>query len=267
MMEINEKLENLDIDISYKYYWSYQYYLGKHYIIPFFRSLKIEIDVNVCEIGSAEGGVAFAFAEEGALSCLATDIATNRLEAGERIATLLNRKIDFRYHDILNDIISPEWFENFGIVILRDVIEHLDDTTLALAQISKMLRKGGYLYVTFPPYFSPFGGHQHLLNNFFGKFPFIHWLPISFFELLIKNGRPADVAEVRRLKKNKFTINKFFSAVLKSDFTIFDQRYFLLRPVYQFKFGLKPIQLPKPFTNGFLKEILPTEASFILQKK
>ncbi|MFN3781163.1 MAG: hypothetical protein ACK4SO_03190 [Candidatus Kapaibacteriota bacterium] len=129
------------------------------------------------------------------------------------------------------------------------------------------MKPNGWLYVTFPPYYSPFGGHQHLLQISIGKVPFIHWLPDSILNPLIKNGRPADLNEVKRLRSIRLTVKKFLTSVRNSGLTILHSDFFIVRPVYKFKFGLKPIPLPIPFSSTFLREVLATEASFILVKE
>lgn len=258
----------LDLVEYYSYYWEYQYQLGKEYIVPFFRSKGFFLDgYNVCEIGSAEGGVLFAFAENGAKFCLGTDIATNRIIAGSKIAEYFNQQIEFSQHDILKDDIPIDWQKKFHIVILRDVIEHLDEPKKALEQISKMLAENGLVYITFPPYPSPYGGHQHLLRNFWGRFPFIHLLPYSLFTFIVGNGRQSDVEEVLRLKRNNFSLEKFFTAVEESDFKICYEKYYLIRPVYKIKFGLPTIPLPYFINSNALRNIFSTEAEIILMKK
>lgn len=250
------------------YYWEYQYILGRDYIVPFFRSKGLfQSGFNVCEIGSAEGGVLFAFAEKGGKYCLGTDIAENRLIAGEKIADYFNQQIEFCRHNILTEEIPSQWQNRFQIVILRDVIEHLDEPKMALENIAKLLSKNGVVYITFPPYFSPFGGHQHLLNNFWGRFPFIHWFPDPLFTLLVKNGRELDVEEVLRLKKNKFTLSKFYSAANLSGLEIKYQRFYLIRPVYKIKFGFPTIPIPNWIKFQFLRDVFSTEAEIILTQK
>lgn len=250
------------------YYWEYQYKLGKEYIVPHLKQLGFSPnDKSICEIGSAEGGVLFAFKEAGAGNCIATDIEQSRLDAGKLIARNFGFELDFQNHNIICDQIPTIWQNHFDLVILRDVIEHLDDREIALTNIRKIMKPGGWLYITFPPYYSPYGGHQHLLQNFFGNIPFIHWLPDFVFMVLIKNGRPADVKEVKRLRNIRLTVKKFLKLGPKLNFTILHSEFFILRPVYEFKFGLKPIPFPKSLSSTLLREFFATEAAFILVKE
>lgn len=262
---VEKKIDELNLSWYNSYYWKYQYNLSKDFILPYLRSLNFEPSgKSICEIGSAEGGVLFAFAEEGAKFCLATDIEQSRLTAGEIIAQSFGLPISFRLHNIISDDVPEDWKEVFDLVILRDVIEHLEKPEIALQNIYKLLKRNGLLYVTFPPYYSPFGGHQHQVQNLPSKIPFLHWLPKALLKVIIQNGRPADVKEVLRLKDIRLTISKFKRIIRSTNYEIVKTEYYLIRPVYKYKFGLKSIRLP---VIPLLNEILATEASFILVKK
>lgn len=265
---IENKIDALGLSWYNAYFWKYQYKLSKNYIIPYLKKMGFDpSEKSICEIGSAEGGVLFAFAELGAINCLATDIVQSRLDAGEKIANEFHLPIVFKYHNIIDDPIPSEWKNAFDLVILRDVIEHLEKPQSALLNIKNMLKTNGLLYVTFPPYYSPFGGHQHQTNNIFSKVPYLHWLPKPFFKIFLVGGRKADVQEVLRLKNIKLTIKKFLKIVENVGLKIYNSEFFVIRPVYKYKFGLNPIRLPSFMNFPFLKEVFATEASFILTKE
>jgi len=250
-----------------KYYFFYMYDLGADFIVPMAKVTGIfKSGEAVAEIGSAEGGVLMAFAEEGATDCLATDIALDRLETGKEIARKGDFAIEFTSHDIINDKPEDRWREHYNLVLLRDVIEHLDNTEKALSNIKTIIKPGGRLYVTFPPYFSPFGGHQHTVANTGGKIPWIHLLPNSIFQLLIKTGRKQDIEEVKRLQKIRLTIAKFEQAALKSGFTIEKRVLYLLRPVFKMKFGLPTLPLNILSWIPGVKRFFTLEAAYTLRK-
>lgn len=264
---IEQKIDELNLSWYNSYYWKYQYKLSKEYIIPYLTNFGFEPrESSICEIGSAEGGVLFAFAEQGASLCLATDIVQSRLDAGKLIAEAFNLPIEFQYHNIIFDEVPNDWLNKFDLILLRDVIEHLEQPEIALRKIKQMLKVGGLLYVTFPPYYSPFGGHQHQVQNFFSRIPYLHWLPKPIFKYLIQNGRQADVQEVLRLKSIRLTIRKFLKFVNDVGFSIRKSEFFLIRPVYKYKFGLSAVRLPDEPSFISLKEVIATEASFLLFK-
>lgn len=268
-MESIDKIiaESKEIPENYKYYWEYQYKLALESIVPYSISNGIfKKRDSVMEIGSAEGGVLAAFVQAGSGDAICTDIAQNRLDMGKTIANITNLNIKFHYHDILKSSIPDEWKNKFNLVILRDVIEHLDNTYESLSKIIPLLKSGGFLFVTFPPYHSPFGGHQHTVGNKLGKLPYIHLLPNSIFQNLIASGRQNDIEEVQRLQKIRLTSKKFENAAIKAGYNIYKRDFYLLRPVFKMKFGLPAIKLTPISFLPFIKSFFSLEASYILQK-
>jgi len=75
-------------------------------------------------------------------------------------ARLLAQRNDARAGFLLGSIESiPCRKESFDLVLLLDVIEHLDRPLEALAEVHRVLRPGGRVLITFPPYNSPWGAH------------------------------------------------------------------------------------------------------------
>lgn len=255
------------VDDNDKYYWGYQYRLAHEVLVPLLSKLHaFEPGYTVTEIGCAEGGVLAAFVDAGARNALGTDIAKSRLEKGEIISEMIETPIKFVYHDLLKDGVEPEWQSKSDLVLLRDVIEHLDDTVIALEGVKEFLKPGGLLYVTFPPYHSPFGGHQQTLMNTWGKFPYIHLLPNAVFHRMIASGRPNDIGEVKRLQNIRMTPKKFIDAARETGFEIVKQDYYLLRPVFKMKFGLPAIKITPVSGLPLVKSFLSLEASYLLKK-
>jgi SAM-dependent methyltransferase len=266
MDEFYNKITSSDlISDNDKYYWGYQYRLGKEVLIPYLSRLGyFKNGSSIAEIGCAEGGVIAAFVKSGATNALGTDIQQFRLDLAIEFSEKLGIKIPFIYHDIVDEEPFLPWLRAFDIVLLRDVIEHLDNPITALKNIKRLLKPDGILYVSFPPYWSPYGGHQHTLVNFWGKFPFLHYLPLSIFQKAIASGRERDIEEVLRLKKHlRMTPDKFIKAAKEAGFIIVEKNYYLLRPVFKIKFGLPSIKLP----NIWFLRNLSLEASYILKLK
>lgn len=266
-MNFREILQQSSIDPTIIYYWGYMYDLSRDYVIDYLESKDVAIrGASIIEIGSAEGGNLCAMAERGAAELIGTDIAEVRLESARRIAEVLKLEIPYSSNDIIYQAQPPEWKDHFDLALLRDVIEHLDDAETALRNIRKLLKPGGYLYVTFPPWYSPFGGHQQLLMNRPGKLPFLHYLPKPLFTKAIASGRPDDVVEVQRLRQIRMTTTKFRRAARAAGFDIRDERLFLLRPVFKSKFGLPAVgaNFLKPIP--VLRDVLALEAGYILKK-
>lgn len=265
---IKEIIAKSDLPDNYKYYWGYQFDLGVQSIVPYLiEHNAFKEGFRVCEIGSAEGGVLHAFSVVGAGDSLGTDIALDRIEKGEYITSLSELNVEYSAHDILFDEIPAKWLEAFDLVLLRDVIEHLDDTFLALSNIKRIIKPNGHLFVTFPPYNSPYGGHQHTLaGNFISKLPYIHLLPNSLFHSIISSGREQDIEEVKRLQSIRMNAQKFLKAAYNSGYELAKEEYYLLRPVFKMKFGLPELKLTTLAKFNLIKNYFSLEAAFLLKK-
>lgn len=57
----------------------------------------------------------------------------------------------------------------FDTIVCASLIEHIPDPMALLMECLRVLKPGGILYLSFPPYYSPIGGHQfapyHLLGQ------------------------------------------------------------------------------------------------------
>jgi SAM-dependent methyltransferase len=58
---------------------------------------------------------------------------------------------------------------SFSLVFCASLIEHVADPARLLAEVRRVLAPEGYVYLSFPPFYSPVGGHQfkpyHLLGE------------------------------------------------------------------------------------------------------
>ncbi len=261
-------LEDSSIDPVVVYYWGYMYDLSNDYMLDYLERQGISFpETRVIEIGAAEGGNLCAMAQRGALELVGTDIAEERLRSARKIARILELPITYTSNDIIYQEQPEEWVGHFDLALLRDVIEHLDDAEIALRNIGKLLRPGGILYVTFPPWYSPFGGHQQLLVNRVSRIPWIHVLPRPLFEKAIASGRPNDVVEVRRLRDIRMTTTKFRRAAERAGYDLVDEQLFLIRPVFRSKFGLRPISANLLRRIPGLRDVFALEAGYILRKQ
>lgn len=246
-----------------------QYRLAKHTLIPWLEARGVlPRPASVIEIGCAEGGVIAAFVERGTTVAAGTDIAGRLLtDISVPIAEKLGLDITYSEHDVIGEDPLPQWRGAFDVVLLRDVIEHLDDTTAALQNIAKLLKPGGVVLLTFPPYTSAFGGHQQLLGTFLGSLPWVHMLPKSWFKGIVKRGDPLNAEEVMRLHRIRLSADQVLRAGTAAGLKPIDQRYFLLRPVFRWKYQ-KPI--PTIEMTGLkgvgLARKLAMEVAILLQK-
>jgi SAM-dependent methyltransferase len=258
-----------DINSYDRYYFGYQYGLGSEYIVPYLKSKGIELSgARICEIGCGESGVLAALAEEGAAEVVGIDIRDLAIESSQKIFDAIGTKGEFAIHNITTQAPPEKWRGHFDLVLLRDVIEHLEETELSLRHVMDFMKPGGWLYVVFPPYYSPFGAHQHLLDNTMAKLPYIQLFPDGIFTKAYKNARlQIDVEEVSSLRKIRLTISKFRRAIKNALLELVDEQLYFLRPVFKLKFGLPPVKANLLKHIPGLRELAALEASYLLKKK
>ena len=246
-----------------------QYRLAVHTLIPWLERHKaLPMNAAVCEIGCGEGGVLLAFAERGTSYALGTDIMGLLLEqVSAPIAEQLGLTVEYAGHDVINDEIPEPWQERFDVVLMRDVIEHLDDAGAALRNIARIMKPGGVILITFPPYTSAYGGHQQLLGTTMGNLPFVHMLPHVWFNKIVAKGDPMNTEEVRRLHEIRCSAKGIERAAANAGFENVDERFFGLRPVFRWKYDRKIPTLELTRVKGMpFVRALAMEAAYIFRK-
>ncbi|MBI2940589.1 MAG: class I SAM-dependent methyltransferase [Chloroflexi bacterium] len=110
------------------------------------------------DLGCGRGGYARAFAEAGA-RVIALDLDPEQATGAGADLALVQGKAEH----------LPFGGGHFDVVVCASLIEHVRDQSAVLAEIVRVLRPGGWCYLSYPPFYSPRGGHQfspfHLLGE------------------------------------------------------------------------------------------------------
>lgn len=113
---------------------------------------------KVMEIGCGRGGFVPALLAAGARHVVAADFSETAVaKARSHAAELGLADVEFRVEDI-EAITLPS--EAFDVVVSCETIEHVPSPRRALAELSRILRPGGYLILTTPNYLSAIGLHR-----------------------------------------------------------------------------------------------------------
>lgn len=137
-----------------------------HYsLFEYYRSAKILTQLEragihpkgpVLDAGCGGGGVAVSFAEESALA-VGLDLVDRFTDAGERLAR--ERRIMNVCFVQGNGLSLPFKTGYFDLVLSHSVIEHVDSPQDYLSECFRVLRPGGVLFLSTPPYYSSAGSH------------------------------------------------------------------------------------------------------------
>ncbi len=248
-----------------EYYWNYQNLLAKNYLIPMIEHCGITINnKDVLEIGCGSGGVIEAFAEQ-CRSAVGIDIHPFDY------TRLCTPKVRYITADIYDPSARPLYDGVYDIIILRDVIEHLPDKESVFKLFNELLTRDGIIFMTFPPYYSPYGAHQQVFSkSFCGKMPWVHLLPktlyLKYVQWTEKGNLPAYHTALE-LENSKTTIRQIYKHIRKNDFEIRQAHYYLIRPSYEIRYGLKPLKFNILKYIPLINELITMGVYIIIQRK
>ncbi len=225
-----------------------------HNNIPGFKGLRI------LEVGCAEAGFLDQLQRAG-MQCAGIELEKARVD----LALEKNEQLNLYVGDI-TDADFCEQIGTFDLIVAREVIEHVPDRQKMFANMNKLLNPGGFLYITFPPRFSPFAGHQQNGRTFLRYLPFLHYLPAAGLEWLGRMAGEPDyhIQNIIRNYRDGLSLRRFRHYVGSFSFDILVWDLFFIRPVFSYRYGWKPLRLPD---IPLLREIFTLGCETILQKK
>jgi SAM-dependent methyltransferase len=218
---------------------------ARQYVIPFIeKELKITAETRILDIGCGDGGVLLPLLERG---CQCTGIELDR-QKSEYAKNFLSDFVGSGQAEIVNQNIYEEqalarYAGAFDLIILKDVVEHIPGQEKFIPYLKKFLRPGGYVYFGFPPWYMPHGGHQQVCKiKFLTVLPWFHLLPRPLYKGLLKLSGEYDevIGELLEIKDTGISIERFERIVRQSGYTIPLKTFYLVNPIYQYKFGIKP---------------------------
>ncbi len=116
--------------------------------------------LRVCELGCGTGGNLTALADKHdvvGVECSPQALAYAQQALGNRV----------RYGRLPHEIDLPR--ESFDVVLMTDVLEHIEDDTASANAALQLLRPGGVLVATVPAYqwlYSPRDAHHHHFRRY-----------------------------------------------------------------------------------------------------
>lgn len=238
---------------------------SKKYYIPYIQTYKaIKAGMKVLEIGCGDGGNLLPFFEMG---CHTTgvDIAGNRIKDAERFFREAGAKGVF----IASDVFKINNLENrFDIVICHDVLEHVPDKAQFLVNLKRFLSEDGIIFMSFPAWQMPFGGHQQICRSRIAShLPFIHLLPTPIYVGLLRlcKEKQETIKELLNIKHTRCSIETF-QKTASNAYKIIGQQYYFINPHYEIKFGLKPRKLSSLISGiPYIRNFFTTSCFYVLK--
>lgn len=214
-------------------------------VLPFIEEgLPVQKFMHVLEIGCGEGGVLLPFLEKGC-PCIGVDLVPERIRLASHFLQPYIESQQLKL--VAKNIYDPEFLHryqySFHLILLKDAIEHIPEQEKLLGHLKNLLAPDGQIFFGFPPWQMPFGGHQQICRHrWISKWPYLHLLPKPIYRKILEvSHEPAStVQELMELKATGLSIEKFESILAKQTFTVTHQRFYLVNPIYRYKFNLQP---------------------------
>ena len=243
------------------YYWAYQYQLAVRFYVPLLEEWGIDLTgIKVLDVGCGDGGFVAAFADKGA-SCTGVEI--------QDFGWQPHAGVRFIVADITTEEAKQTVGTSFDLIILRDVIEHIPRAQKVsfLRSLRAFGSRSTRLFVTFPPYYSPFGLHQQtVLKSPLRRVPFLHLLPRRLIFSLMRLWGESEEAE-RRIAEVidcRMTIHQFRRIIRDLGISVIQERFYLIRPSHEIRYGWRTRTLRTRGT-GLVDEMRVLGTAYLLR--
>lgn len=248
-------------------YFEYQRLVCTEVVIPWLAARLDLTGLDVGDFGAHHGGMLDALRDSGLVaSGIGLELSAEVVAASPFVG-------DDRFRLEVADVTArgPD-APTFDLVLMHDVLEHIPDYEGAVAAVATALRLGGHLFVSFPPYYSYFGGHQHLARGFARSVPFLHVLPRRAFfriarpaanEYMTAEGSHEDMVSVR---DTKLTLGRAERAFRHAGLRIVERDLFFMRPEYTVRYGIKTRRAGVVGRLPLVREALVSGGFYLVRK-
>lgn len=249
-------------------YFNMQRLTAVHHILPFCASEMREGPWRVLEIGCSEAGVLKAFTDAGHIG-FGIELSEQRLVNARKFmaAELEEGKVAFLNKNIYDVDIENDLNGTFDLIILKDVIEHIPNQEKFIPMLRSFLSPGGKVFFGFPPWQMPFGGHQQMnKSKLLARLPYYHLLPTPLYRGMLRLFKEDEksIEHLLEIKETGISIERF-ERIVKKDFKILKRTIYLTNPIYEYKFGLKPVkQIGVISAIPYLRDFLSTCTYYLI---
>lgn len=239
---------------------------SEKYFMPYINGYKpIQAGQHILEIGCGDGGNLLPFARRG---CHVTgvDMAETRIADARRFFREAGTEGTF----IASDIFKLTQLEHsFDLILCHDVLEHIDDKRAFLDNLRRYVKPDGLVFMSFPAWQMPFGGHQQTLQNrLVSHLPFIHLLPNILYTKIMRMGGANQrcINGMLDIKRTRCTIELFERLARQTQASILNRELYFINPHYETKFHLKPRRLsPLLGAIPYVRNFFTTSCFYILK--
>lgn len=244
---------------------------SEKYYIPYLkRFVEVSPSCRVLEFGCGEGGNLLPFVD---LGCEVHGVDQSEVQIERAKIYFEDRSVHLLAADFLQLTTPKDEKERFDIILLHDVIEHIERPFKAdfVQKLLLWLKESGVLFVGFPAWQMPFGGHQQICKSKMASaLPFVHLLPTPIYKSYLRICGESDecIHELLSIKRSKISIEHFEKLVKENGYTTLDRIFWFINPHYEVKFGLTPRKLfPVLGKTPIVRNYFTTSSFYLLKKR
>ncbi len=235
---------------SLRNYRRYQHDVAERAVLPFLRRFGVDIaGRRLLDLGCGNAGMTSLYREKGAVA-VGIDRDWGRMAGAPGLLVA---------GDALN---LPFKSGSFELVIAHDLVEHVCDVAMVLREIGRVLSQDGLAFVSFPPFFGPYGGHQQGARGPARLLPFGHLLPEALWLSLVSCERYHKMFG----GLGRLSISEFDRAVKHSSLAVARRQLHLVRPEVALRLGLPVIECGLFCSLPVVGEFITGGAFYLLSK-
>ncbi len=249
-------------------YFYEQSFTAQKYIIPFIEEFKaVNSETLILEVGTNKGGNMEEFLKRDC-KVVGVDINEPAIKfAQNKFKSYIDKqKAEFIFEDIYN----YKTAEKFDLIFMKDTIEHIPNQEKLMSHLKYYLKSDGIIFIQFPPWYMPFGGHQQIMESKFSKIPYIHLFPTFLYKFLMKIAKEdqSTIDELLYIKRVGISIDRLKRILKSNNYQILKSAHYFINPNYEVKFKLKPrVQWAWVSSIPFLRNFVITSSYYIVSSK
>ena len=205
-----------------------QQWYGENFLFDFIGDTNVS-GKRILEIGCAEAGLLKFYQNKGAI-CSGLELS------------------DVRF--------------NNALLLNESSVLHLFQ-----ANIFNLLKPGGKLFMSFPPKYCAYAGHQQTVPTLLGKLPYLHVLPNFIYKAYLNliSCPEKKINYLISTKETRISIRLMGNLVKSIGYHVIKESKWFLRPAYSFRFRLPKMKNPVSWIPG-LDEVFSNGVLYLLER-